>query len=54
MWIGLKPTRLIIALSKSMQAKAKSHLHDIWQAKTKAEDNVTRERSCDHIINALP
>jgi len=28
------------ALPKSMQAKAKGHLHDIWQAETKAEANV--------------
>lgn len=25
------------ALPKSMQAKAKGHLHDIWQAETRAE-----------------
>ena len=28
------------AMPKSMQAKAKGHLHDIWQAETKAEANV--------------
>jgi len=27
-------------MPKSMQAKAKGHLHDIWQAETKAEANV--------------
>jgi len=28
------------ALPKSVQAKAKCHLHDIWQPETKAEANV--------------
>ncbi len=28
------------ALPKSIQAKAKAHLHDIWQAATKAEANA--------------
>ena len=28
------------ALPKSVQAKAKGHLHNIWQAETKAEANV--------------
>ena len=27
------------ALPKSIQAKAKAHLHDIWQAETKAKAN---------------
>ena len=28
------------AMPKSVQAKAKAHLHDIWQADTKAEANA--------------
>ena len=28
------------AIQKSVQAKAKGHLHDIWQAETKAEANI--------------
>jgi len=31
---------LLNAMPKSAQAKAKGHLHDIWQAETKAEANV--------------
>ena len=32
--------KMLNALPKSLQDKAKSHLHDIWQAETKAEANA--------------
>ena len=32
-----KTGNVLIAMPKSVQAKAKGHLHDIWQAETKAE-----------------
>jgi len=35
-----KTMNVLNALPKSLQAKAKAHLHDIWQAETKAEANV--------------
>ncbi len=35
-----KTMNVLNALPKSVQAKAKAHLHDIWQAETKAEANV--------------
>ena len=41
-WVH-KTMNVLNALPKSMQAKAKGHLHDIWQAATKAEANVAFE-----------
>ena len=38
-WVH-KTMNVLNAMPKSMQAKAKGHLHDIWQAETKAEANV--------------
>ena len=38
-WVH-KTMNVLNALPKSVQAKAKAHLHDIWQAATKAEANV--------------
>jgi transposase-like protein len=38
-WVH-KTMNVLNALPKSVQAKAKGHLHDIWQAETKAEANV--------------
>ena len=38
-WVH-KTMNVLDAMPKSMQAKAKGHLHDIWQAETKAEANV--------------
>ena len=38
-WVH-KTMNLLNALPKSIQAKAKGHLHDIWQAETKAEANA--------------
>jgi hypothetical protein len=38
-WVH-KTMNVLNALPKSLQAKAKGHLHDIWQAETKAEANV--------------
>ncbi len=35
-----KTGNVLNAMPKSVQAKAKGHLHDIWQAETKAEANV--------------
>lgn len=35
-----KTMNVLIAMPKSVQAKAKAHLHDIWQAETKAKANV--------------
>jgi transposase-like protein len=35
-----KTGNVLNAMPKSMQAKAKGHLHDIWQAGTKAEANA--------------
>ncbi len=35
-WVH-KTTNVLNALPKSLQEKAKGHLHDIWQAETKAE-----------------
>ena len=35
-----KTMNVLNAMPKSVQAKAKAHLHDIWQAGTKAEANV--------------
>jgi transposase-like protein len=35
-----KTMNVLNALPKSVQAKAKAHLHDIWQADTKADANV--------------
>lgn len=38
-WVH-KTMNVLNALPKSMQGKAKGHLHDIWQAATKADVNV--------------
>ena len=38
-WVH-KTMNVLNAMPKSMQAKAKGHLHDIWQAEKKAEANV--------------
>ena len=38
-WVH-KTMNVLNAMPKSMPAKAKGHLHDIWQAETKAEANV--------------
>lgn len=38
-WVH-KTSNVLNAMPKSVQAKAKGHLHDIWQAETKAEANV--------------
>jgi transposase-like protein len=38
-WVH-KTMNVLNALPKSVQAKAKGHLHDIWQAETKAAANV--------------
>ena len=38
-WVH-KTMNVLNALPKSLQDKAKSHLHDIWQAETKAEANA--------------
>src|SRR6056297_2645836 len=38
-WVH-KTMNVLNALPKSIQAKAKGHLHDIWQAETKAEANA--------------
>lgn len=38
-WVH-KTVNVLNALPKSIQAKAKAHLHDIWQAATKAEANA--------------
>jgi len=38
-WVH-KTMNVLNALPKSVQAKAKGHLHDIWQAATKAEANI--------------
>jgi len=38
-WVH-KTMNVLNALPKSIQAKAKGHLHDIWQAETRAEANV--------------
>lgn len=38
-WVH-KTMNVLNALPKSIQAKAKGHLHDIWQAETKAKANV--------------
>lgn len=38
-WVH-KTMNVLNAMPKSVQAKAKGHLHDIWQAETKAEANV--------------
>jgi len=38
-WVH-KTMNVLNALPKSVQAKAKGHLHDIWQAEKKAEANV--------------
>ena len=35
-----KAGNVLNAMPKSVQAKAKGHLHDIWQAETKAEANA--------------
>ena len=35
-----KTMNVLNAMPKSVRAKAKAHLHDIWQAETKAEANV--------------
>ena len=35
-----KTMNVLNAMPKSVQAKAKAHLHDIWQADTKAEANA--------------
>ena len=35
-----KTMNVLNAMPKSVQAKAKAHLHDIWQAETKATANV--------------
>ncbi len=35
-----KTGNVLNAMPKSVQAKAKGHLHDIWQAETKAEANA--------------
>lgn len=36
-----KTGNVLNAIPKSVQAKAKGHLHDIWQAETKAEANAS-------------
>jgi putative transposase len=38
-WVH-KTMNVLNAMPKSVQAKAKAHLHDIWQAETKAEANA--------------
>ncbi len=38
-WVH-KTMNVLNALPKSLQARAKAHLHDIWQAETRAEANV--------------
>ena len=38
-WVH-KTMNVLNAMPKSIQAKAKGHLHDIWQAETKAKANV--------------
>ena len=38
-WVH-KMMNVLKAMPKSVQAKAKGHLHDIWQAETKAKANV--------------
>src|SRR6056297_3488021 len=38
-WVH-KTMNVLNAMPKSMQAKAKGHLHDIWQAETKAKANA--------------
>lgn len=38
-WVH-KTMNVLNAMPKSIQAKAKAHLHDIWQAETKAKANV--------------
>ncbi|MBK1635785.1 IS256 family transposase [Rhodovulum adriaticum] len=38
-WVH-KTMNVLNAMPKSVQAKAKAHLHDIWQAETKAKANV--------------
>jgi len=38
-WVH-KTMNVLNALPKSIQAKAKGHLHDIWQAETRAEANA--------------
>ena len=38
-WVH-KTMNVLNAMPKSIQAKAKGHLHDIWQAATKAEANA--------------
>ena len=38
-----KTGNILNAMPKSVQPKAKGHLHDIWQAETKAEANVAFE-----------
>ena len=38
-WVH-KTMNVLNAMPKSIQAKAKGHLHDIWQAETKAEASV--------------
>ncbi len=38
-WVH-KTMNVLNAMPKSVQARAKGHLHDIWQAETKVEANV--------------
>ncbi len=38
-WVH-KTANVLNAMPKSLQAKAKGHLHDIWQAETKAQANA--------------
>lgn len=38
-WVH-KTMNVLNAMPKSLQAKAKAHLHDIWQAETRAETNA--------------
>lgn len=46
-WVH-KTGNVLNAMPKSVQAKAKGHLHDIWQAETKAD----AEAAFDHFVTA--